>query len=383
MIVAAGVGGATLAPAGACAQGVPSNVSSNVSGPQVPATPQSTASATGTEAETVTASSSERLRDTAQLVVSERLRTYALARGLARGEGAIGTARDLKALLAAQGYYMEGAGFTLLEAEQGVYPALAYVPNMNGGSENDQLVIQGYVFRLREDLVARGGAAFGLSYDGRVRLGWAQGHYLEARAELGVLYAPEPDLTRTVGQISLCARNQLVNWNFLDLCYSHIEVRRDLADQAQDDVELAFSHLFEVGRNRHEVGFALGHSTYGDLDQTHATISLDSVGGRVATRLSLDLAEPLIYGATGTDLALRAEVRWLAAGHVVGLGLQASQSARSTFFGERRQDQGLGVTALYQIKDNLVLSVGVSQVKSSVDFFDQHAIQFNISTKLR
>ncbi len=337
--------------------------------------------ATAQTAPEAATASPDQLRDTAQLVVSERLRTFALARGLAQGNAGIGTARDLRALLQAQGYYMEGTGLQLLEFEQGVYPNLAYVPNMNGGLENDTLILQGLVFRLRSDLVARGGAAFGLSYDGRVRVGPSQGHYVEAEAQLGVLHAPEPNLTRTVGQISVCSRNELVNWNFLDLCYNHVEVRRDLSDQTQDDLEMRYSHLFEIGESRHEVGFAVGRSKYKDLYQTHGTVSFDSVGRRIATRLSLDLSEPL-QDSTGNDLSVRGEVRWLAAGHVVGLGLEASQSAQSTFFGERRQDYGLGVTALYQIKDNLVLSVGVSQTDSTVDFFDSNSVQFNISTKL-
>ena len=104
------------------------------------------------------------LRDLTQLVTSERLRTYALARGLAAGGPDLGTALDLKQLLRRQGFYMDETGWQRLAADQALYPQLSYVPNMNGGSPQESLEFRGLTFDLRDDLVARGGLAVGADW---------------------------------------------------------------------------------------------------------------------------------------------------------------------------------------------------------------------------
>ena len=312
-------------------------------------------------------------RDLRQLVVSERLRTFALARGLATGGPDLGTALTLKQLLQRQGFYIDQSGWQPIAAEQALYPHLSYVPNLNGGATQERLEFQDLSFYLRDDLLARGGMAAGASYDGLVRYGWDAGRYAEFRGQLGGLYAPGPDLTATRGTISACSRNHLSGWRFLDLCVSHSEDHRDLQDTDRDAVVFGFGTLFERGRTRHELNLSLTRRRTGNSYRSLAEIGLDSVWRQSATRLSLELGAQT--GAE-SDPAITAagEIRWRLADRVVGLGLSLSRSPETTFLGETRRDHGVGLTGLVTVSDKLVLTAAYLRNRSSVGFFDDQQI---------
>ena len=218
-------------------------------------------------------------RDLRQLVVSERLRTFALARGLATGGLDLGTALNLKQLLRRQGFYIDQPGWQRIATEQALYPQLSYVPNLNGGATQARLEFQDLTFYLRDDLLARGGMTVGASYDGLVRYGWDAGRYAEFRGQLGGLHAPGPDLTATRGMLSVCSRNHMSGWRFLDLCVSHSEDHRNLQDTVRDAAEVSFSKLFERGQTRHELNLSLSRRQIEDNYRSLANIGLDWSGG--------------------------------------------------------------------------------------------------------
>ncbi|NVK59502.1 MAG: hypothetical protein HWE37_05470 [Rhodobacteraceae bacterium] len=321
------------------------------------------------------------LRDLTQLVTSERLRTYALARGLVSGGPDLGTALDLKQLLRRQGFYLEDTGWQRLVAEQALYPQISYVPNMNGGSPNERLEFGGLTFRLRDDLVARGGFAVGATYDGVLRYGWDSGRYVQLQAQLGGLYAPEPDLGTTRARLALCSRNHVTEWQFLDLCLTHYEDRRELQDVTRDEARLGVSTLFESGANRHELGLSLTRQRIDERYRSLAEIGLESVWAGSATRLSLEYGTPT-GDETGALLTAAGEIRWPVAGQVVGLGLSLSHSPETMFLGDARRDRSLGVTGLLAIDGNLVLTAAYSRTWSTVSFFEDELVSFGVSYSL-
>ena len=312
-------------------------------------------------------------RDLRQLVVSERLRTFALARGLATGGPDLGTALNLKQLLQRQGFYIDQSGWQPIATEQALYPHLSYVPNLNGGATQERLEFQDLSFYLRDDLLARGGMAAGASYDGLVRYGWDAGRYAEFRGQLGGLHAPGPDLTATRGMISVCSRNHLSGWRFLDLCVSHSEDHRDLQDTDRDAVEFGFGTLFERGRTRHELNLSLSRRQTGNTIAASPRSGWTRSGGglRPACRWSWvrqtgRRERPAITAA--------GEIRWRLADRVVGLGLSLSRSPETTFLGETRRDHGVGLSGLVTVTDNLMLTAAYLRNRSSVGFFDDQQI---------
>ncbi len=204
------------------------------------------------------------LRDSAQLIGSERLRTFTLARGLDPEAGGIGVAQDLKALLVAQGFYLDQGTGAVLQRRQSLYPLLAYVPNLNGGLENRNLELAGLTFKLNQEQVAQGGLALGGGYDGALRLGWSEGRYVEARYQVEALYAPDPDLTQTEDRLSVCARNHLDGWTFADLCLRQTRIWQDLSERTRQEAELSFAHLFEAGQRTHEITLSGGRGIESD-----------------------------------------------------------------------------------------------------------------------
>ncbi|MBT9385018.1 hypothetical protein KM176_14195 [Pseudooceanicola sp. CBS1P-1] len=322
--------------------------------------------------------SSEQLRETAQLVVSERLRTYALAHGLASGGPDLGTALDLKTLLERQGFYLEGKGFHRIDAAQALYPTLSYVPNFNGGAPQDKLTLAGLTFTLREDLRARDAWAAGLGYDGLVRFGWSEGRYIEMRGQVAGMRALSEDMTQRRGRVSVCSRNHVAGWTFVDGCLVHAENHRVLSDVTQDLVELSASHLFERGQTRHELGAALLRAWQEDRRRDMVELTLDSVWRRDATRLTFDVTTPA-EDEDGLALGLSGDIRWRIAGRVAGVGLSVSRSARTWFLGQERIDRGIGVSGLLQISRDLSMTVALSRIDSSVDFFDDRQLAVNFS----
>ncbi|AWI85990.1 hypothetical protein CEW88_19705 (plasmid) [Alloyangia pacifica] len=304
-----------------------------------------------------------------------------MARGLAAGGPDLGTALDLKQLLRRQGFYMDEAGWQRLAADQALYPQLSYVPNMNGGSPQESLEFRGLTFDLRDDLVARGGLAVGATYDGLLRYGWDSGRYLQLQAQLGGLYAPGPDLDRTRARLALCSRNHLTDWQFVDLCLSHYEDHRDLQDITRDEATVSVSTLFERSASRHEVGLSLSRRSDEDRLRSLAEVGLESVWAGSATRLSFEYGAPT-GDETGALLTAAGEIRWPAAGQVVGLGLSLSRSPKTLFLGEDRRDDSLGVTGLLAIDGRLVLTAAYGRTWSTVNFFEDEVISFGVSYSL-
>lgn len=318
------------------------------------------------------------VRDLTQLVTSERLRTYALARGLASGGPDLGTALDLKHLLQRQGFYMDDVGWQRIAAQHDLYPQLSYVPNMNGGSYQETLEFQGLTFRLRDDLVAEGGMAAGATYDGLLRYSWDSGRFIQLQAQVGGLYAPGPDLSSTRGRIAVCSRNHLVDWHFLDLCFNHFEDHRELQDFIRDEASIGFSTLFERGQTRHQLGATVSRTQIADITRDHLEVELDSVWLRTATRISLEAGAPQ-GDEEGAALSASAEIRWPLKENVLGLGAAVSQSPETQFLGQSRRDHSISLTGLIATRGNLVLSVSYTQTKSTLGFFENDQFSFGVS----
>ncbi|WP_102107419.1 hypothetical protein [Oceaniglobus roseus] len=318
------------------------------------------------------------LRSSMQLVVSERLRTFSLARGLSPEPEKIGIAQDLKALLLRQGFYLDRSGPEVLLRRHAVYPLLTWDPNMNGGAENRTLNLGGLIFQVNEDRLARGGLAAGIGYEGQVRLGWSQGRYVELRAQAEASHAPRSELTRTEGRLTLCSRNHVTGWSFADLCLRQTRIDRDITDRFRREAELSVSQLFQTGGTAHEVTLGFGRALGADVSGSFVSVGLDSAGDGMASRLKLTLSEPP-QGTSGMDAAFSAEARWNMAGHVAGLGLSVARSAPSPFLGLVRRDLALGLNALYEIRENVLLNVSFSTNRSTVDFFDSSGVQVQIS----
>lgn len=325
---------------------------------------------------------SDDLRDRVQLVASERLRTFALARGLGAGSDGIGVARDLRALLTRQGFYLDRPGLDLILADQRFSPRLAHVPNLNGGAENRTLDLGGgFVLELREDRLARSGVALGLGYDAQARVAWMPGRFVEGRAQAGVLHAPAPDLTQTSLHLSVCSRNHLSGWSFADLCLRETRVERALQDSTLREVELGFANLFETPGRTHELTLSAGRGFGDGPARSFVTLGLDSAGLRLATRLGLRLGAP-VGTETGPTTELRGELRWRVQDRVAGLGLSVFRSSSSLFLGQVRRDTGVSLNGLYEMRPNTNLTVALTRRESTVDFFDSSSVQVGLTFDL-
>ncbi|CAM5407942.1 hypothetical protein FALB51S_02301 [Frigidibacter albus] len=133
---------------------------------------------------------------TSALVGSERLRLFAFGKALEAGALPPALVGRMKRDMIRQGFYHEPGQNPLTLLEGWAAPVLSYDGNINGGSYNDRLSVDGIIFETTPDYVAKAGILAGAGAGGEARLAWDSGRYIRAALRAETVWAPEHDIGR-------------------------------------------------------------------------------------------------------------------------------------------------------------------------------------------
>jgi hypothetical protein len=299
---------------------------------------------------------------------SERLRLFALGKLLDTGAAPRGAVVQMKQDLIRQGYYTDAPKGGLIALQGWADGLLSYDGNINGGVLRESFNFGGLVFETDPAYRAKAGVLIGLTAGGAARYAWSNGRYLEARLQGAAAWSPAHEITRSSVDYSLCSRNHLTGWYFLDLCQSGSSEERDLGSRQSSETAVTLSQLFARDTADHEISATIASTSTETGRQPLVTLSWGAVWDQAVTRLTLTKAAP-IEDEIALNFRLNAEVQWLWRGRLVGLSLWHQQAEGGSFLGTPRRDQASGIGLSYQARPKLTLQLGYMANRSSAEFF--------------
>ena len=316
---------------------------------------------------------------------SERLQNYCFINEIDGERMGFRTAQVIDARLKREGYEV-GLGLPLEMDSNSIQffavPTLVYSSNINGGNPTEPLVLGQLVFDGDPELFRKAGILAGLGVGLRGREIYGEGRYLDYR--LSGNYAVNPRHNVKVGNASasVCSKNQITDWWFVDACANTSNVTKELTDESQSNVNLSVARVFE-GENQsyNSVNFGLNRKFTDDYTQNELLLGWDTLHqGGVFTGFDVTFGE-----AVENELTTRFSVSSTTSLNVANKQLTISLSYREArgqvLFGTDRDDVTKSITASYPIWGDLSATVGYSQTDSTISYYDVEAPSIGIQFK--
>lgn len=315
----------------------------------------------------------------AEIAGSERLRLFAQGKVLETGRAPRSAINQMKQKLFSQGFYYAPGERRVIARDVWVAPLLSYDGNINGGVLQDNFTFNGFVFDADPASRAKAGVVMGLAAGGVARVAWANGRYVEGRLRGEAVWSPEHHIGRSAAEISVCSRNHVTGWTFMDLCHSASVVQRERGSSTAQETALSATQLFQTGAGYHEMTAEFAQTRTETGRQPSVTLAWGTVWNKAATKLSLTKAAP-IAGETALDSRITADVQWLWGARAVGVGVWHQRANGGAFLGMARTDEASGLSLSYQLRPGLTAQLGYMANHSNIDFFDYS--QTSVSLRL-
>lgn len=308
---------------------------------------------------------------------SERLRLRALGSALEAGRlGARETAFMRRDLLA-QGYGVTPGRPEITLKRLSFAPIFGWDGNINGGVLQDRLSIGGIVLEADPAFRAKAGLVFGGSVGATVRLAWNEGRVIELSAGTELAWSPRHEIGRADAMISLCSRNHLRDWTFLDLCALGTRSWRDLDTGNAHRLSLGLSKVFAAAGGVQEAGLRYDSvsTTGGMQDRVH--LSLERIGTAGVTDLGLTLGMP-VDGATVLRQRLDVGFSWIALDRDWRADLWYQRADGGVFLGVAREDRSQGLGLSVAIRPGVTARLGLMSSRSTAAIADYEQISLDI-----
>lgn len=333
----------------------------------------STAAITSADASCLTASSNERLSN------------YCLVQRVNNRIASLRTAQIIDYRLKREGY-ARGLGLPgrtkQFSFQPYVTPILGYETDINGGNPNKPLQLGRLTFIGDPELVRKEGivAGAGAGAYGRYLVG--EGRYIDYGFGASYAHSVEHDIGIQRRFASVCSKNHVANWWYLDGCAGSSYVEKDLTEDTRNTLSLTTTKLFTLSANSHhqasfgvnrvyEDGYeqnqlALGFQTI-HSNGWHSSINAvfgESIDGEIAVR-----------EAVSASLALPVRNRRFT------VSASYSEADGAKLLGIVRAEETWSFSASYNVYKNIDVGLGYTETDSTIDYFDVSTPTVSLSFK--
>jgi len=293
----------------------------------------------------------------ADLAGSERLGLLAYGEALSTGQMPRPGLARMRQEMTRQGYYFAGGPPSRVAGNIQVGPLLAWEGNINGGVLQDRFAIGGLIFQADPEFRAKSGLIAGISAGGLLRYAWAEGRLVEMRgaAELG--WSPEHEISRTDLMLSICSRNHLAGWNFLDLCAIRRYHGRELGNASTDQASAEISRIVSAPNSIHEVSLRYAWESTADKNERQVGVSIESIWDRAVTEIAVAIGDPFSDAGFLRD-RIDASVAWFAHDRSWSLDVWMQRSEGDMFLGVPRKDRLRGIGIATDLRPGTSLRLG-------------------------
>lgn len=266
-----------------------------------------------------------------------------------------------------------------LDLQIAASPTLSFSENINGGLPDGILEVAGLSFSPSEDQIRQSGWLFGFELGAYGTYSLGRGSYFDFQATASTQRAVNYDLTIDRFTIGGCGHFHLGTWRYIDICGNRRLEEKDLSTEHLTEASLGLSQLWSTGDLSYRLsgGVSLSSSQSGERN---ASVSIESefigFNGR-GGGIQLELTN----GNTpieGHDYQARV---WIG-GNLGDRPFQAFAEIMSSYEGEilsvERIDRTTQLGVAYVPHQDWILSVGVTRIDSSIDYFSTTSPFFSI-----
>ena len=263
-----------------------------------------------------------------------------------------------------------------------VTPILDYETDINGGNPNKPLQLGNLTFNGDPNLVRKEGVVVGAGAGAYGRYLLGEGRYLDYGFGASYAHSFEHDIGIQRRFASLCSKNHIKNWWYIDGCAGSSYVEKDLTEDTRNTLSLTASKLFTSSLNSHHQA-SVGVNRVYDEDYEQNQISfgfqtINSNGWHTAVNAtfgeSID-GEIAVREAVSASLALPVRNRRLT------VSASYSEADGAKLLGVQRAEETWAFSASYNIYKNVDLGIGYTKRDSTIDYFDVSTPTINVSFK--
>ena len=314
--------------------------------------------------------------------VDDRLLVYALTRNL---EGKVvpeQTANQLISSFASIGFSSKN---NLEEPKQNlsVFPFINYSSNLNGGNPKGALQLGNATYTGNSLLEKRSGLLAGLGTNASLRSYTGYGKYIDTQGSLTISKSLESDDHILFTLVNACSKNHLKNWWFVDVCAHTQNEKKEISTFEDQTVNLSFAKIFDGNvEHFHLIRGGISRNSENNIDQNQHFIALQSIWPKgYSTSIQLTLGED-VPNQLSLKNKVDAEVI-LPQFKIDNLSLPLSYEQKDGGFllGFPRDDQQSAISLAFSLNENIGISVGYSNVDSSIDYYDQSSPFISVNFK--
>lgn len=258
-------------------------------------------------------------------------------------------------------------------------PTLRFSENINAGLPNGTLEVAGLSFSPSQDQIRKSGWLLGIELGAYGNYSLGRGSYLDYQASASTQRASDHDLNVNRFAVGVCGHVHAGNWRYVDICGNRRIEEKDLSTERLTEASAGLSQLWSSGGLSYRLSGAVSSSS--------------SQSGKSDTGLSIE-SEFVGFNGRGGGIQLeftngntplegqdyRARV-WIG-GDLGDRPFQAFAEFRSAYEGEvlslDRADRISQLGLAYVPRPNLIVSLGVQRVESSIDYFSTTSPFFSL-----
>lgn len=307
-------------------------------------------------------------------LADERLELRCLATALKTGNATAPLLFRTDYLLERQGYTDR---FGLVDPipnptfDVSVFPVVQYSSNINGGNPPGSLILGSLVFAGDPEFEQKSGMLYGMgaSVESRYRLG--DGRYIELNVVGTYARSPKNDIDVGSSLVSLCSKNHIKNWWYVDFCASTANIDRDISSQTSDILGVAVSKVVSTeAENHHSFSVRYRKILAENYDQQQMTFGIESIlNGKTFTSLYLNVGEPVVDQMV-SRWAIGGSVGRLVNGKRVKIIAAYEESDGGALLGIEQKDETSTIGLSYEISEQVSVFVGYQNTESSIDYFN-------------
>ena len=251
-------------------------------------------------------------------------------------------------------------------------PTIGWSTNINGGNPDEPLTLGTLTFEGDEELVRKDGVLVGVNAGFGGRYIYGEGRYLNYKLSAGYAHSPEHGIGVARTGASICSKNHIKNWWYVDICGNTNRVRKDITDETNSNFNLTVSKIFSSAPQTHNQ-FSMGANRYfaEGYEQNQVTLGFDTIHSNgVFTGLNFTLGKG-VENKLATRRSITARVGVLLASKPLSLSVTYSEAEGGVLLGIERNETTRSISVSYPIWRSLSASVGYRVTDSTIKYFDE------------
>ena len=258
-----------------------------------------------------------------------------------------------------------------------IEPNLRYSSNTNGGNPKKDLTVGGYTFTGQQKNVAKAGLLLGINTVVKASVPIPKvgdGRYFDLSTNL-LTETSDQGHRLSSNNFNLCSKNHFVNWWYIDYCYLTHANTATLSSNSSQTNEVTLEKVFDPsskGYSSIKLSFIQSDMPSFKQDKIRLSSALmkhngtfisyaHTIGENVDGILSLKNSSVLLIQSDG-----------------LSLNLGYSESRGGLLMGFIRNDTTTSISLAKLLPGKAIIEAGVSQTKSSIDYFTQLSPFFSV-----